>query len=272
MSFLASLGLLGASSAMGMLGNAQQYSYSKRLMREQAKINMKLAAWSARQLPAMQRQGYVSAGYNPILAYGGNFASAGSVSVPSFDSQVGSQNLDSAMSASAALKQQEQQDKQVKLQEEKTEAEIDSLKTKSHLDKIKTMTEVLSSLGRGFVNMRNLSLASARNKREQEIHDGSGSVKIGPLSFGVNAPLKKGQDDKPSGGVHKFLDSFPSTLPFPFNAVHPINKATFDGIKKGFNYFKDKWKSSTSAKGQKENVERVNNWVKSRDWSRPGAL
>ncbi len=256
---------------MGMLGNAQQYSYSKRLMNEQRKINQQLAAWSARELPAMQRQGYVAAGYNPILAYNGNFASAGSVSVPSFDSQVGSQNLDSAMSASASLDQQKQQDKQFKLEQEKTQAEIDSLKTKSNLDKVKTMTDVLSSLGRGFVNMRNLSLASAKNKREQELHDGSGSLKIGPLSFGVNAPLKESKDGK-SSGVHKFLESFPSSLPFPFNAVHPINKATFDGIKKGFNYLKDKWKSSTSAKGQKENVERVNNWVKSRNWSRPGAL
>lgn len=256
---------------MGMLGNAQQYSYSKRLMREQAKINMKLASWSASRMPSLQREGYESAGYNPILAYGGNFASAGSVSVPSFDSQVGSQNLDSAMSAAAALKQQEQQDKQVELEAEKTQAEIDSLNTKSTLDKVKTMTDVLSTLGRGYVNMRNLSLASAKNKREQELHDGSGSIKVGPLSFGVNAPLKESKDGK-SSGVHKFLESFPSSLPFPFNVVHPINKATFNGIKKGYNYLKDKWKSSTSAKGQKDNVDRVNKWVKSRDWSRPGAL
>lgn len=97
--------LVGAG--MDMLGDRMQYSYDKRLMNEQRKQNQRIETWSALKLPGLKRQGYESAGYNPLLAYSSNFGSAQGVSIPNFASKLGSSSVKNMMEANTGREEME---------------------------------------------------------------------------------------------------------------------------------------------------------------------
>lgn len=97
--------LFGAG--MDMLGDRMQYSYDKRLMNEQRKQNQRVETWSALNLPGLKRQGYESAGYNPLLAYSSNFGSAQGVSTPNFTSKLGSSSVKNMMEANTGREEME---------------------------------------------------------------------------------------------------------------------------------------------------------------------
>ena len=99
--------LFGAG--MDMLGDRMQYSYDKRLMREQMKLNREQEKWSALNLPSLRRTGYVDAGYNPLLAFSSNFGAAQGVSQASFSSHLGSRSLGSMMEANTGREQMQNQ-------------------------------------------------------------------------------------------------------------------------------------------------------------------
>ena len=101
--------LLGAG--MDLLGDRMQYSYDKRLMREQAKINREQEKWSALNMPSLRRTGYQDAGYNPLLAFSANFGSAQGVSQSGFTSHLGSRSLSSIMEANTGREQMENEKK-----------------------------------------------------------------------------------------------------------------------------------------------------------------
>ena len=92
---------------MDLLGDRMQYSYDKRLMREQAKINREQEKWSALNMPSLRRTGYQDAGYNPLLAFSANFGSAQGVSQSGFTSHLGSRSLSSIMEANTGREQME---------------------------------------------------------------------------------------------------------------------------------------------------------------------
>lgn len=95
--------LVGAG--MDLLGDRMQYSYDKRLMNEQRKQNQRIETWSALNLPGLRRQGYESAGYNPLLAFSSNFGSAQGVSIPNFTSKLGSSSVKNMMEANTGREQ-----------------------------------------------------------------------------------------------------------------------------------------------------------------------
>lgn len=95
--------LFGAG--MDLLGDRMQYSYDKRLMREQAKINREQEKWFALNMPTFRRTGFEDAGYNPLLAFSANFGSAPGVSIPNFTSHLGSRSLSSTMEANTGREQ-----------------------------------------------------------------------------------------------------------------------------------------------------------------------
>lgn len=94
-------------AGMDMLGDRMQYSYDKRLMNEQRKQNQRVEKWSALNLPSLKRQGYESAGYNPLLAYSSNFGSAQGVSIPNFTSKLGSSSVKNMMEANTGREEME---------------------------------------------------------------------------------------------------------------------------------------------------------------------
>lgn len=97
--------LFGAG--MDLLGDRMQYSYDKRLMREQMKLNREQEKWSALNMPTFRRQGYQSAGYNPLLAFSSNFGSSQGVSIPNFQSHLGSASIQRMMEANTGREQME---------------------------------------------------------------------------------------------------------------------------------------------------------------------
>lgn len=99
--------LFGAG--MDMLGDRMQYSYDKRLMREQMKLNREQEKWSALNMPTYRRTGYQDAGYNPLLAFSSNIGSAQGVSIPNFTSHLGSSSLSHMMEANTGREQMKNQ-------------------------------------------------------------------------------------------------------------------------------------------------------------------
>ena len=99
--------LFGAG--MDLLGDRMQYSYDKRLMREQMKINREQEKWSALHMPTFRRQGFESAGYNPLLAFSSNFGAAQGVGIPNFQSHLGSASLQRMMEANTGREQMQNQ-------------------------------------------------------------------------------------------------------------------------------------------------------------------
>lgn len=131
MSFLAALGAIGASSAMSMLGDRMQYSYDKRLMREQMKLNRKQEEWSALNLPQLRRTGYEDAGYNPLLAFSSNFGAASGVSQSGFSSHLDGSAFSSGMEANTGREQAENQRKYQEAVVENQKAEVDNKKAET---------------------------------------------------------------------------------------------------------------------------------------------
>lgn len=114
--------LLGAG--MDMLGDRMQYSYNKRLMNEQSKLNREQEKWSALHLPTLRRTGYEDAGYNPLVAFSSNFGSANGVSPSGFSSHLGSGSLSSMMEANTGREQAENQKKYQEAVVENQQADI----------------------------------------------------------------------------------------------------------------------------------------------------
>lgn len=105
------MGFLGLPDVFGIgmdfLGDRMQYSYDKRLMREQMKLNREQEKWSALNMPSLRRTGYEDAGYNPLLAFSSNFGSAQGVSQAGFTSHLGSRSLSSMIEANTGREQME---------------------------------------------------------------------------------------------------------------------------------------------------------------------
>ena len=99
--------LFGAG--MDLLGDRMQYSYDKRLMREQMKLNREQEKWSALKMPTFRRTGYENAGYNPLLAFSSNLGSAQGVGIPNFQSHLGSSSLQRMMEANTGREQMQNQ-------------------------------------------------------------------------------------------------------------------------------------------------------------------
>lgn len=111
---------VGSATGGGVLGNwdggwstfSSGQSRTKYATKKALQNQIKLQTWQATQLPALTRQGLESAGYNPLLAIGGNdFAHGGSVSGSFEEPSSGGSRLDllGAKSVLADIKLKEAQ-------------------------------------------------------------------------------------------------------------------------------------------------------------------
>lgn len=208
MSFLAALGAIGASSAMNMLGDRMQYSYDKRLMREQMKLNREQEEWSALNLPSLRRTGYEDAGYNPLLAFSSNFGAAPGVSQSGFSSHLNSSGFTSAMEAITGREQAVNQRRYQDAVIENQKAEIENKKAQTDILKAQAEeTRLNNAETRRITEDRNKMnhVVDLLRQRIDYIRSGAGTTRTS-VSFPGFFNRSETRDNSDAAGTIKALD------------------------------------------------------------------
>lgn len=111
--------------------NAKNREFSLEQMQEEQRLNKEYAQWSAKALPALNRQGMEKAGFNPLLALTAGTGEQGHISGSSPNTQVPQLDVSSISSALSGIDSTRQKDRMIDNAEKLQGAQIDSLEHQS---------------------------------------------------------------------------------------------------------------------------------------------